>query len=114
MRISHYWPRHGGNVMALVLHRCGEMGKNAMSLLLRLALHSGEDRHGDFLGSFFFFFVVSLITDVMLPVSFGSVVGWCGFNEFVQLFRKCLWSKYDMKADFLVSLEHSQKLWLFG
>lgn len=56
MRISHYWPRHGGNVMALVLHRCGEMGKNAMSLLLRLALHSGEDRHGDFLGSFFFFF----------------------------------------------------------
>ena len=45
MRISHYWPRHGGNVMALVLHRWGEMGKNAMSLLLRLALHSGEDRH---------------------------------------------------------------------
>ena len=45
MRISHYWPRHGGNVMALVLHRWGEMGKSAMSLLLRLALHSGEDRH---------------------------------------------------------------------
>ena len=31
--------------MALVLHRWGEMGKHAMSLLLRLALHSGEDRH---------------------------------------------------------------------
>ena len=138
MRISHYWPRHGGNVMALVLHRSGEMGKSAMSLLLRLALHSGEDRHlrritiiiiitilliiviiiviipkgknksirGDFLQVFFRDVVVSLITDVMLPVSFGSVVGWCGFHEFVQLFRKCFWSKYDMKDDFLVSLEH--------
>ena len=102
--------------MALVLHRWGEMGKHAMSLLLRLALHSGEDRHlrritiivticyyskgqkqihsRRFLGKFLFRdVVVSLITDVMLPVSCGSVVGWCGFNEFMQLFRRWFWSK---------------------